>query len=121
MAVPGYVEALLGGIEKDTKRALTEIFRYVLPNGRWGPVDHQAKTENFQGYYVESTSASSTGEFSIVHGMGRTPYLAIPVLALDTVNARTIPLTITRAADGQRVYVKTESGYTSAPFSLYLE
>ena len=121
MAIQGYVEALLGGLEANTKRALTEVFRYVLPNGRFGPVEHQTKTDNFQGYYVSSTSDSSTGEFSIVHGLGRTPYLLIPVLPLDVVGARTIPLTVTRAADGQRVYLKTEAGSTSAPLNLYLE
>jgi hypothetical protein len=121
MAIPGYVEALLGGLEANTKRALTEVFRYVLPNGKWGPVDHQTKSESFQGYYVSSTTASSTGEFSIVHGMGRTPYLCIPIVPLDVVGARSIPLTVTRAADGQRIYLKTEAGSTSAACFLYLE
>ena len=121
MAITGYVESLLGGLEGNTKRVLTEAFRYVLPNGKFGPVDHQTKSESFQAYYVNSTSATSTGEFSIQHGMGRTPYLAVPVLALDVIGARMIPLTVTRAADSQRVYLKTEAGSTSAPFSLLLE
>lgn len=121
MAVPGYTEALLGGLPSDVKRVLTELMRYVLPNGRFGPIDHQTKSESFQAYYVNSTSGGSTSEFSIVHGMGRTPYLALPVMPLDVVGARTIPLTVTRAADGQRVYVKTEAGFTSAPFTLFLE
>ena len=121
MSTPGYVESLLGGLEANAKRALLEVFRYVLPNGRFGPVEHQTKSENFQGYYVSSTSGASTGEFSIVHGMGRAPYVVLPVLPLDVVGARTIPLTVTRAADGQRLYLKTEAGYTDAPISLYLE
>jgi hypothetical protein len=121
MSITGYIEALLGGLEANTKRALTEVFRYDLPNHKFGPVDHQTKSENFQGYYVSSTADSSTGEFSIVHGLGRTPYLMVPVVPLDVVGARSIPLTVTRAADGNRVYVKTEAGSTSAPFFLYLE
>ena len=121
MAIPGYVNALLGGLDEATKRVLTQVFQYVLPNAKFGPVDHQTKSESFQGYYLQSTSATSTGEFSIQHGLGRTPYLLIPVAPLDLVGSRLIPLTITRAADDQRVYLKTEAGSTSAPFSLYLE
>ena len=48
-------------------------------------------------------------------------YLVMPVIPLDLVGARSIPLTVTRAADDQRVYLKTEAGSTSAPFSLYVE
>lgn len=121
MSSPGYVESLIGGLEATTKRALVEAFRYILPNSRYGPVEHQTKAENFQGYYAVSTSGTSTGEFSFTHGLGRVPYLALPVLPLDLVGARLIPLTVTRAADGQRVYLKTEAGSTAAPFALYLE
>lgn len=121
IATPGYVESLVGGLQAETKRALVEVFRYVLPNGRFGPVEHQTKSESFQAYWVTSTTASSTGEFSVVHGMGRVPYLALPVLALDQIGSRTVPLTVTRAADSQRIYLKTESGFTNAPFSLLVE
>ena len=113
--------AELGGLPADTKKVLTNLFTYLVPNLRFGPVDHQTKAENFQAYFVESTTAASTGEFSIQHGLGRTPYLAIPVLPLDLVGAQLVPLTVTRAADGQRVYLKTEAGYTSAPVALLLE
>lgn len=121
MASIGFVESLIGGLAADVKRPLLEAFRYILPNARFGPVEHQAKAESFQGYYLSSTSATSTSEFSVVHGLGRTPYLCVPVLPLDLVGARTIPLTVTRAADGSRVYLKTEAGSTSAPFSIYVE
>ena len=119
MAQTGYAEALLGGLPQDVKRVLTELMRYVLPNGKFGPVAHQAKTESFQAYWGESTTAASTGEFSIVHGLERITYVAIPVLPLDVVGARTVPLEVSRVADGQRVYLKSTS--TSAPFYLYLE
>lgn len=119
MSTPGYVESLLGGLE--AKRALTEVFRYVLPNGRFGPVDHQTKSESFQAYYVNSTTDTSTGEFSIVHGLGRTPYLAIPVLNLGSSATKLPVLTVSRPADGQRVYLKADAGSTNALFSLLLE
>ena len=119
VSVPAYVEALLGGLDANMRRVLTEAFRYVVPNTKFGPVDHQTKSENFQAYYVVSTTATSTGEFSIVHGLGRTPYLLVPVLPLDQVGAQLVPLQVTRAADGQRVYLKSTS--TSAPFTILVE
>ena len=121
MASVGYVKSLIGGLPDDLKRVLTEVAQYVLPNTKFGPVEHQAKSESFQGYFLSSTSAGSTGEFSVQHGLGRTPYALIPIMPLNVIGARTIPLTVTRAADGQRIYLKTESGSTSAPFFLYLE
>lgn len=121
MAVSGYVESLLGGLPADVKRALTEAFRYVLPNGRFGPIDHQTKSESFQAFYVNSTTATSTGEFSIVHGMGRTPYLCVPVLDIGSSNTKLPVLTVTRAADAQRVYLKADAGSTNAVFTLLLE
>ncbi len=119
MATPQLVESLLGGLEPDIKRVLTEVFRYLVPNGRFGPVGHQVKAEQFQGYYITSTTATSKGEFSVVHGLGRTPYIAIPVLAIDQVGAQVVPLQVSRAADGSRIYLKSTS--TSAVINLYLE
>ena len=121
MATFGFIESLLGGLEAKLKRPLLEALRYVVSNGRFGPAAHQTKSESFQAYYLESTTSDSTGEFSILHGMGRIPYIAVPVLPLDLVGARTIPLEVTRAADAQRVYVKTEAGSTSAVFIILVE
>ena len=101
------------------KKTFTNVFTYLVPNLRFGPIEHQTKAENFIGFYVNSTTAASTGEFSVLHGMGRTPYLLKPVLPLDVVGAAIVPLEVSRAADAQRVYLKSTS--TSAPISLYLE
>ena len=119
MAVPGLVETMLGGLEATTRKVLSEIFRYTLPNGRLGPVEHQTKSENLQAYHVVSTTASSTGEFSVVHGMGRIPYLASPTLDLTAIGAQLVPLEVTRSADAQRLYLKSTS--TAAVFSLIVE
>lgn len=121
MAQIGFVTSLLGGLDAGLKRALTEIFQYILPNNRFGPVAHQTKSESFQAFYVNSTTAASTSEFSILHGIGRTPYVAVPVIPLDQVGAKTVLLTVSRAADAQRVYLKADAGSTNAPFSLLLE
>lgn len=120
MSVPGYAESLFGGLATDIKRVFTEYSRYVLPNGRFGPVTHQGKSENFQAYYVLSTTASTANdEFSVVHGLGRTPYLAIQVLPLDQIGAKQVRLEVTRAADGQRAYFRSPE--VSAPLALLLE
>ena len=120
MATPGYVESLVGGLDATVKRALTEVFRYVLPNGKFGPVEHQTKSESFQAYYVRSTTSSTTNnEFSILHGMGRTPYAAVPVMDLGSTGEQFLGLTVTRSADAQRVYLRSTS--VSAPFVLLLE
>jgi hypothetical protein len=121
MAVPAFIESLLGGVEANLKRVLTEAFRYALPNGRFGPVENQTKSESFQAYYMVSTTASDTGEFSIVHGMGRVPYLAIPVLPVDSSGTVLPVLQTTRPADGQRLYFKAHAGSTGLPFALLVE
>lgn len=119
MAGTGYVDALLQGLPSDIRRTLMEVFRYVVPNTRFGPVEDRAKSESFQAYFFAATTAASTGEFSIQHGMSRVPYLAVPMLPLDVVGAQTVPLEVTRVADSQRIYLKSTS--TSAAFNLYVE
>ena len=120
MATRGYVLSLLGGLEATTKLALTNIFEYVLPNTKFGPVSHQAKSESFQAYTLLSTTPSTGNEeFSIVHGLGRTPYLALPVMSLESSAGQWIPLTVSRPADGQRIYFRSAS--TSAPFAVLVE
>ena len=120
MSITGYVESLLGGLPAEQKKVETEIFRYVLPNGRFGPVSHQTKTENFNAVYVSSTTSSTANEeFSIVHGLGRAPYVVIPVLPLDVIGGAVVRLQVTRAADAMRVYLRSPD--TNAVIALYLE
>lgn len=121
MAALGGIEALLGSLEAGVKKTMTEVMRALVPNLRIGPLD-TVKAENFAAYKLTSTTASDTSEFSIEHGIGRTPYLVHQVMDVSAVGARLgIPLTVTRAADANRLYFKTEAGSTSAVFSLYVE
>ena len=121
MASIGFVESLLGALPIDVKRALTEVFRYVLPNGRLGPASHQTKSESLQSYYLLSTTAATTGvEFSVLHGLGRIPYVAVPVLALDSSGTILPDLRVSRPADAQRVYF-TDRVSTNVPFFLLVE
>lgn len=100
---------------------MTEVLRALVPFLRFGPVDHQTKAENFASFTVVSTTATSTAEFSVVHGMGRAPYRAMPVLDLNSSGMETIPLRVTRPADASRLYLKTSAGSTGAVFALQLE
>lgn len=120
MADSGYVEAILGGIAADVRRSVAGAFDYVLANLRLGPFDAGTRSQNFQWYWLSGTTSSNANtEFSIAHGLGRTPYLVLPVLPLDQVNAQLVPLTVTRAADANRIYLSSSS--TSAAVALLVE
>lgn len=120
MASPAYVEALLGGVEAGLKRTLKAVFDYVLTNLRFGPATHQTRSENLQAYYLLTTTPAVAGtEFSIAHGLGRTPYLALPVLPLSDVGSQLVPLTVSRAPDASRVYFTSTAA--NAPVAILIE
>ena len=120
MADESYVKSLVGNLSNDIKLAMSNVFTYVLNNLRFGAVEHQTRARNFQCYWLTSTTAATADEeFSIAHGLGRTPYVAFPVLPLDQVGARAVPLRVTRAADNHRIYLSSSS--TSAPVALLVE
>lgn len=113
MANPEYVASQLGGVDPGIRKSLTDVFRYVLGNLRFGRPS-QPRAENMQLYFVSGTTAAvANDEFSIAHGLATAPYLLIPVLDLQTVNAAIVPLTVTRAADASRIYLSSaEAGVT---------
>jgi hypothetical protein len=116
----GFIKTLLRGIEDTkTRSVLDQAFTHVLQNLRYGVPDHQVRAENAQMYWLQSTTASDTGEFSIAHGLQTVPHYALPVLELDRPGAKVVPLEVTRAADARRIYVKSTS--TSAPITLLVE
>ena len=120
MADIGYVNATLRQIpDETTRRALQTIFEHILSNLRFGVPEHHERATNLQTYFQTSTTAASTGEFSIAHGLPSAPHLAIPVLDLSQPGATLVPLEVSRAADGKRLYLKSTS--TSAPVWLLVE
>ena len=120
MADIGYVESELGALPADQKRALVSAFRYVLNNLPFGAVDPGERATNFQMYFLSSTTPSvANTEFSIAHGLGGTPNTLIPVLGLNQVGAQIVPLQVSRAADVNRIYLKSSS--TSAALMLLVE
>ena len=120
MANASYVESLCGSLTRETRLALKQVFTYVLGNLRFGPVAHQTRSENFQAYYLTGTTPSTANkEFTLAHGLGRTPYVVLPVLALDQVTSATVNLQVSRAADSQRIYLTSPS--TSAVVNVLVE
>lgn len=120
MATPSYVDTLLGGLPIDQRRVWKSVWDYVLGNLRFGHAEDGTPSENFPaGFYTATTPAIANTEFSIKHGFGKAPYLLIPVLPLDVVNATIVPLTTSRAADNARVYLKSSA--SSAPITVFLE
>lgn len=121
MANLGYVEGLLGGLTADIKRVFHDTFQYVLGNLKLGPASHQGKSENFQAYYLTSTTAASTGsEFTILHGMARAPYVIVPVLPVNSTGTAFVRLRVPRVADAQRIYLQAPDS-TNVAFAILAE
>ena len=122
MADLGRVEAELNGLPVTLRPIFFRIFQTILKDLRLGhPTFGTADpSTNFGGgFFHGTTDPVANTEFSVTHGFGRTPYLAVPVLPLDSVGSRLVPLTVTRVADARRIYLS--SSVTSAPFSLFVE
>jgi hypothetical protein len=119
MANPSYLKTLFGGVEPVLRRSLDAAWDYILGNLRLGQPEHQTRSENFQAYFYNTTTpAVANTEFSIAHGLGRAPYLLIPILPLD-VGAQLVRLSVSRAPDAARVYLKSPE--TNAPVTILLE
>ena len=121
MAALGNLEGLIGSLPADTKRVLTEVLRALVPFLRFGPIDHQQKAENFAGFSLISTTAASTSEFNILHGLGRAPFRLMPSLDLNSSGMELVNLRVTRPADASRIYLKATAGSTNKVFSIYVE
>lgn len=118
MASIGFVRSLLNGLgDADQKKVFGQLFEHVLADYALGDNN---KATNFRWFKVSSTTASvANTEFSIDHGIGTKPSKLIPVLDLNAINSQIVPLTVSRAPDDRRVYLKSSS--TSAVFTAYLE
>lgn len=122
MADEGYITSLLAGISNPgDRKILQDAFQHLLRQMTFGEPDGQTKATNFGAYYQASTTATSTGEFSISHGMSVTPRLAIPVLNLNQQGCRLADLEVSRVADGRRIYLKAAQGSTNAAIFLLVE
>jgi hypothetical protein len=119
MADIGAIKSFIGGLPPDHKLAIEQCFTYVLNNLSFGAVDTErtARATNFQAYYLTGTTSSNANtEFSIPHGLDSAPSVLFPVLPLDQIGSQVVPLQVSRAADGRRVYLKSSS--TSAAIAV---
>lgn len=117
MAVKGQTDLLLNTLEPKIRGPIQQAFQYVLDNLRIGTGN---RAENFQWYPFTSTTASvANTEFSVEHGLNQIPTKLIPFVDVSGVNSQMVTLTVSRAADARRVYLKSPS--TSAVFSFLLE
>lgn len=121
MANIGSLEALCNRAPAAVKPTLLDLVREAFRSLRFGAPDEDAThCENFGGHLVPfTTSGTANQEVAVAHQLGRTPRMAFPILALDTVNATMPVLTVTRAADSTYLYVS--SATTSASGHLYVE
>lgn len=109
MADIGFVKTVLGGVPDVVKKGVEQAFTYVLGSLSITASD-RGKAGNFLLYYIEGTTSSvANQEFTIAHGMESTPTVLIPVAKLHEVNTQLVPLTISRAADNKRVYLKSSA------------
>lgn len=119
MADKSYIHSLLSAVpDATTKALLLRAFDYVLDNISLGTPEHQTRATNMQAYYELSTTATSTGEFSITHGLPDAPTYAIPVLKLNQAGAAIVNVQVSRVADSKRFYLKTVAGSTNVPVAF---
>lgn len=122
MADLGDIESTIRTLPQPLRAPMNQIVRPLVKDMRFGhPKGMQPDpAQNFGGGFFAATTAATPGEeFTIAHGFGRTPYLAIPVLPLDQVNASTVQLTVSRVADDKRVYFTSTEA--SVSFTVYIE
>jgi hypothetical protein len=120
MAQKGAIDLYLNTLPAEQRGPVGQAFKYVMDNLRWGQPDEGRRAENFQLYLRTSTTAAvANAEFSIAHGLSQTPTAIYPVLFLDQVGSQLVPLTVTRAADVNRVYLSSPT--TSAVISVWIE
>lgn len=120
MADIAYIKSVFGNAPPEVKKAAEQAFTYLLGNLTLGAPEDARRSKNFQWYWFSATTSSVAGtEFSIAHGLGRTPQVIMPVLPLNSVGARMVDLEVSRAADVNRIYLKSPS--TSAPITILVE
>lgn len=117
MADKGYVDNLLNALDDQIRYPIRSAIWYLMDNWRLGT---GTRAKNAQLYRYTSTTASvANTEFSVTHGLPAAPATLIPILDLTTVGAQLVPLTVSRAPDASRVYLKSSS--TSAVVTFFLE
>ena len=114
------IENKLNGIaDLSIQRILKSVFRDAVTSRIGRVVTGKAATNLSGGFFSGTTPAVANQEFSIAHSFGSPPYLLLPVLPVDTLNASIVRLTVSRVADANNVYLKSPE--TSQTVFVYLE
>lgn len=122
MADGGSIERKLQALPVEIRKIMIDVFRDFLKDLRFGhPTgDVPDPMVNMAGGFFHGITAHTPGtEFTIAHGFGRVPYLAVPVLRLDAVGSSIVSLTVAREADDKRLYFTSTDA--DVPFSLAVE
>lgn len=124
MATSSYAKSLMSSLPTEMKLAMHKLAEYIFDRSLvFGPVDPQdatSPTTNFGGRYVKvTTSTAASQEFSVQHGLGRIPNVFWMVGNPRSVNSQLLPLTVSKAADANRLYFTSAS--TSVVCFLYVE
>ena len=117
MADKGYIQQFINALPAPMQYPVRNAFWYVMDNWRIGT---GSRAINAQLYRLTGTThATANTEFSIKHGLDSTPTQLIQIVDLSQVNSQQVPLTVTRAADAQRIYLSSSS--TNASFTILAE
>jgi hypothetical protein len=111
MADLGIVKSYIAGLSNQgDKKIWTQVFTHLLQTISFGEPEHETKATNLNAYfYTATTPAVANTEFSIAHGIGARPRLAIPVVDLRQQGSAFVPLRVSKAADSKRVYFTSTS------------
>ncbi len=122
MADLGYIETEIKSLPANLQPAMLRIFRAFLKDIRLGHPNGDATDPmlNMGGAFLHATTPATPGdEFSIAHGFGRVPYLALGALRLDAVGSSLVSLTVARAADNKYIYLTSTEA--STPVTVAVE
>lgn len=125
MASLSLIESAINRLPAELRGPIMDGFREAVKQARIGAPSTAATpiavpAENLGGHLVPFvTSPSASVEVAVAHQLGRVPRLAVPVLHVGLAGAQTVPLTVTRAADEDYVYVSSPT--TSAQGFFYIE
>lgn len=95
----------------DPKGALSAAFHALLDGGiRIGRPSGQS-TNHAIVFFEGTTHETANTEFSIQHGLNRVPYAlhlqSLPLDEVASVGFSIVPLTVTRLADTERIYLSS--------------
>jgi hypothetical protein len=117
MADKGYLATFVNALPQEIRYPIQQALFYLSDNLRLGD---SPKATNFTWYQATGRTASvANTEFSIAHQLSVAPKWLIPVVDLTAIGSQLVPLTVSRAADSERIYLKSAS--TSVTFTVFLE